>query len=138
MQIPIHDRRGRLKLRDILTADPARLNKAFARRGRQRIGYTQIGQSEVSTVLLPAATIGPTLTCDGEGNPVFVRHPPLPFETMVFGGRMHHARVNYLRFSAAQRGHREVVKLVRRAEGVYQMGHWLAHAQRARRGKGWK
>jgi hypothetical protein len=63
-----------------------------------RVGLTWIGDVQVSTVFI------------GTASP---RHdPPKLFETMVFGGRLHHARYRYHTWEQAEEGHRLVVDLV--------------------------
>jgi hypothetical protein len=63
-----------------------------------RVGYTMVGDVEVSTVFIGVAS---------------PRHnPPRLFETMVFGGKLDRTQFRYVTWDEAEEGHRATIALV--------------------------
>jgi hypothetical protein len=66
-----------------------------------RVGLTEIGEVEISTVFL------------GLDQNHLRRGPPVLFETMIFGGRLDHSRSRCATWAEAEAMHAEAVRLVR-------------------------
>jgi hypothetical protein len=79
--------------------------ESWASSDERRVGFTQVGDVEVSTVFLQC-------------NHAYGDGPPILFETMVFGGALDTEQERYHTWDEAEAGHAEMVARVREAAGL--------------------
>lgn len=84
--------------------DPMTWAKFFEDTNNRRVAEDRIGKITVSTVFL-----GLDHNYHGRGDPIL-------FETMVFGGALHHDTTRYQTWAQAEAGHAEIVTQVRIAQ----------------------